>query len=71
MGIMRDLRSRFGITFDFCHYGDPLTVNNNKTRYVAGEFGVALLVVFVLMAIYFWRRRDEVELATRAATSPK
>ena len=47
---------------------DPLTVDNSKTRYVAGEFGAALLVVSVLMAIYFWRRRDEVGLATRAVT---
>jgi len=44
---------------------DPLTVDHRKTRYVAGEFGVALLLVSILMAIYFWRRRDEVELATR------
>jgi uncharacterized protein len=49
----------------FQQFFDPLTVNNGKTRYVAGEFGAALLVVSVLMAIYFWRRRDEVGLATR------
>jgi len=49
---------------------DPLTVDNSKTRYVAGEFGVALLVVSILMAIYFWSRRDEVRLATRAVTFP-
>jgi uncharacterized protein len=47
---------------------DPLTVENTKTRYVAGEFGVALLVVSVLMAIYFWRRRFEVETGTRSVT---
>jgi membrane protease YdiL (CAAX protease family) len=38
---------------------DPLTVENNKTKYVAGEFGAALLVISILMAIYFWRRRNE------------
>jgi len=32
---------------------DLLTVDNSKTRYVAGEFGVALLVVSVLMADIF------------------
>jgi uncharacterized protein len=49
----------------FQQFFDPLTVNNSKTRYVAGEFGVALLVISVLMAIYFWRRRDEVMLAAQ------
>jgi uncharacterized protein len=39
---------------------DPLTVDNSKTRYVAGEFGAALAALAVLMAVYFWRRRDEV-----------
>jgi uncharacterized protein len=38
---------------------DPLTADNSKTRYVAGEFGAVLGVVSVLMAIYFWRRRSE------------
>jgi hypothetical protein len=46
---------------------DPLTVDNSKTRYVAGEFGAALLAVSALIAIYFWRRRDGVVLATRTA----
>jgi uncharacterized protein len=40
---------------------DPLTVYRSKTGYVAGEFGAALFVLSILMAIYFWRRRDEVE----------
>jgi membrane protease YdiL (CAAX protease family) len=40
---------------------DPLTVFNTKTWYVATEFGAALTVVSILMAVYFWRRRDEVE----------
>ena len=43
----------------------PLTVNRNKTGYVAGEFGAALLVISIAMAIYFWRRRDEVEVHNR------
>jgi uncharacterized protein len=34
---------------------DPLTVFNSKTRYVATEFGAALTVVSILMALYFWR----------------
>jgi membrane protease YdiL (CAAX protease family) len=38
---------------------DPLTVDNSKTRFAAGEFGAVLAVIAVLLAIYFWRRRDE------------
>jgi uncharacterized protein len=44
---------------------DPLTVYRSKTGYVAGEFGAALFVLSILMAIYFWRRRDEVESDNR------
>ena len=40
---------------------DPLTVYNKNTSYVASEFGAALGVISILMAVYFWRRRDEVE----------
>jgi membrane protease YdiL (CAAX protease family) len=40
---------------------DPLTVFNTKTWYVATEFGAALTVVSILMAVYFSRRRGEVE----------
>jgi hypothetical protein len=32
---------------------DPLTVYRGKTGYVAGEFGAALLVISIAMAIYF------------------
>ena len=39
---------------------DPLTVYRNKTGYVAGEFGAAFLLISITMALYFWRRRDEV-----------
>lgn len=30
---------------------DPITVDNHKTRYVAGEFGAAILVLSILMAV--------------------
>lgn len=41
---------------------DPLTAHNSRTWYVTGEFGLALTVVSVPLAFYFWRRRSEVEL---------
>jgi membrane protease YdiL (CAAX protease family) len=40
---------------------DPVTVYSRKTEYVAGEFGIALGVIAILVAAYFWTRRDEVE----------
>lgn len=48
---------------------DPITVYNQETPYVAGEFGAALGVTSIFMAVYFWKRRDEVETAKAAATS--
>jgi membrane protease YdiL (CAAX protease family) len=47
---------------------EPMTVYNSKTGYVAGEFGLALGVISILMAVYFWRRRDEVESAKAVVT---
>ena len=38
----------------FQQFFAPLTVENSNTRYVAGEFGAALLVISAVMAIYFW-----------------
>ena len=44
-----------GVVFHAAHntfiqqFFDPLTVDNSKTRYVAGEFGAALAVISVLM----------------------
>jgi membrane protease YdiL (CAAX protease family) len=40
---------------------EPMTVYNKKTPYVASEFGAALGVMAILLAVYFWTRRDEVE----------
>lgn len=46
---------------------DPLTVHNKNTNYVANEFGAGILVLSILMAFYFWRRRGEVEKQSRIA----
>jgi hypothetical protein len=48
---------------------NPITVYNNKTPYVAGEFGAALGVLSILIAVYFWKRRDEVQAAKAKATA--
>lgn len=45
---------------------DPLTVENSKTRYVAGEFGIFLYGPVILLAVYFWSRRGEVNCNTEA-----
>ncbi|HST09530.1 MAG TPA: type II CAAX endopeptidase family protein [Terriglobales bacterium] len=39
----------------------PLTADRGKTAWFIDEFGAVLPVVAVVFAIYFWRRRGEVE----------
>lgn len=39
----------------------PLTADTGKTAYYIDEFGIVLPVVSVFFAIYFWRRRKELE----------
>ncbi len=48
----------------------PLTIDNTRTRYVAGEFGAALAVVAVLLATYFWTRRGELKETVANQVSP-
>ena len=38
----------------------PLTRNTGVTPYIIDEFGIALGVALVIIAVYFWRRRSEV-----------
>jgi uncharacterized protein len=38
---------------------DPITIDTGRTKYVAGEFGAALSVTFILLGAYFWSRRGE------------
>jgi len=44
----------------FQRFFDPLTVYGKKTPYVAGEFGVVLTGVSILIAVYLSSRRREV-----------
>jgi membrane protease YdiL (CAAX protease family) len=39
---------------------DPITTDTGRTKYVIGEFGAALSLVFILLGAYFWTRRNEV-----------
>jgi membrane protease YdiL (CAAX protease family) len=39
----------------------PLTADRGKTAWFIDEFGAVLPIVTVAFAIYFWRRRGEVE----------
>jgi hypothetical protein len=55
----------------FQQFFDPLTVDKSKTRYIAGEFGAGLAVISILMAFYFWKRRNEVTLAAETVTALK
>jgi|SRR5579872_3078679 len=51
---------------------NPLTRDTGKTKYVIGEFGAALAIALVILAVYFWSRRAEVSpaaLETQAAAA--
>ncbi|MBK1896164.1 CPBP family intramembrane glutamic endopeptidase [Chryseobacterium paridis] len=38
---------------------DPITIEYPHTKYFTGEFGMAVPIVSILLAIYFWSRRKE------------
>jgi membrane protease YdiL (CAAX protease family) len=40
----------------------PLTLENEQSRYLVGEFGAVLPAVTVVVAIYFWTKRAELRL---------
>jgi uncharacterized protein len=46
----------------------PLTRDTGKTLWFIDEFGVAVPIVTVCFAIYFWRRRHELELPGSTST---
>ncbi|HSY26752.1 MAG TPA: CPBP family intramembrane glutamic endopeptidase, partial [Burkholderiaceae bacterium] len=37
----------------------PLTVDTGNTKYVIDEFGAGLAIASTIVAVYFWRRREE------------
>jgi membrane protease YdiL (CAAX protease family) len=39
---------------------DPMTLDFGLTPYLVTEFGAGLAIVYVLVALYYWRRRGEV-----------
>jgi membrane protease YdiL (CAAX protease family) len=56
----------------FNHVYDTLMARYPLTDFFVTEFGVGLLVIQVLMALYIWARRDEIPAATslQIQTSP-
>jgi membrane protease YdiL (CAAX protease family) len=56
----------------FNHVYDPLMARYPLTDFFVTEFGVGLLVIQVLMALYIWARRDKLPAATplQIQTSP-
>ncbi len=49
---------------------DRLMRDTGRTRWYTTEFGIALAVTSVLFAVYFWRRRSEVEqVGTKIASA--
>lgn len=38
---------------------DPLTTDSGITKYMTTEFGIGLVVVYILAAYFFWMRRSE------------
>jgi len=48
---------------------DPMTADTGATKWVIGEFGAALPLVAIPFAVYFWRRRAEVEPAQDAVAA--
>jgi membrane protease YdiL (CAAX protease family) len=41
----------------------PLTIDTGKTKWVIDEFGFALAIAAIVVAVIVWRRRAEVEHA--------
>jgi membrane protease YdiL (CAAX protease family) len=40
---------------------DPMTIDKGYTKLVTTEFGIGLAIVYILIAVYFWRRRGELQ----------
>ena len=48
----------------------PLTIDTGKTKWVIDEFGFALAIAAVVVAVIVWRLRSQVEGVTREARVP-
>jgi membrane protease YdiL (CAAX protease family) len=46
---------------------DPVTADTGRTKYITGEFGAALALTTIAVAVYFWTRRAELSGATKQA----
>ena len=43
---------------------DPITIQNDNTKYFTGEFGIVIPIITFIFAVYFWRRRKELVILT-------
>ncbi len=48
---------------------DPLTQDRGITTYITTEFGVGMALAYTFLAVYFWRRRGEVEQSGETVAS--
>ena len=39
----------------------PLTIENAKTKWVAGDLGLAFVVVAAVVAVVFWAKREDLK----------
>jgi membrane protease YdiL (CAAX protease family) len=39
---------------------DPITIQNERTKFFTGEFGIVIPIITLFLAIYFWSRRGEI-----------
>ena len=39
----------------------PLTTENEKTKWVAGDLGLAFVVVAAVVAVVFWAKREDLK----------
>ena len=46
----------------------PLTSNTGITAYIIDEFGIALVIAFVLVGWYFWQKRGELSQSQLAGS---
>ena len=47
---------------------DPFTVESGRTKWITGEFGIALVITTAVVALIFWSKRAELPESRSTAT---